>query len=366
VVFGALVSVAFYLAFRFLGELADPRAVLDMLLDRHLSTWLLPVPSSWAAAALVPGAGTFAWILFLGGFLPFTALAVVLAGVLQERAFFGEMPTIRAKAETDGARPVRPARFPFTLVPGPARAVAGTELRTLRREPVIKSLLIQQFAFFLVPLALALLAPGFTSDRLRNVVGWAVYPMLVVESLLAMNWLGLEGGGLAHLLETSAPRDQVVLGKLLAYFCVWETLNLLVVGIGAVGAVALGAPFGPGDLLRIVMETTAALLVLLGIGAVASVAVPTPLTVRGRGALAQGQAGKEGCAVAIVRMLLLLLFMALLAPVALLAKLTGSLLLSLVGLAYAFAIFMAGYRMGSAMLADREELLLHRLARRRD
>ena len=61
-----------------------------------------------------------------------------------------------------------------------------------------------------------------------------------------------------------------------------------------------------------------------------------------------------------------LLLLLLVAPVTLLVRLTGSLLLAATGLAYAFSICMAGYRIGARLLEDREERLLLRLSRSAD
>lgn len=360
-ILAALVSGGVYLLFRFLSGPGDPREVVGSLLSVRLSRWLSPLPPHWTGSVLLPGAGAGYWLLFLGAFLPLTALAMWLASLLQERAFSGEIPTSRreGRAVRTRAGGERRARFPLSLVPGPARAVAAKELRLLRREPVVKTTLITQFVYFVVPIGIAIFAG-------RGAETWVVYLLLYVESVLVLNLYGLEGGGIVHSALTPAPRDLILLGKLLAYLLVWGVLNLAVLaGLLAVLA-ALGRPRGPESVALLMMESAAGLLVLLGIGAVVSPSLPVRLTAAGRSALAQAQAGRSGCARSLMGLLAMLLLAVLLAPVAVVARGLDSVPLTAAGLVYAFAVFMAGYRIGARRYEDREARLVAALARSPD
>lgn len=357
-ILAALISGGVYLLFRFLTGPGDPRAMVTSLLSLRLARWLAPLPSSWTGGVLLPGAGAGSWLLFLAAFLPLTALAVWLASLLQERAFSGEIPVSRGgggRVRTAGGGEQR-TRFPLSLVPGPARAVARKELRLLRREPVVKATLITQFVYFAVPIGIAIFA-GSGEET------WVVYLLLYVESVLVLNLYGLEGGGIVHSALTPVPRDFLVLGKLLAYLLVWGVVNLAVLS-GLLGVLAaLGRPRGPEAVLLLAMEAAAGLLVLLGIGAVASALLPVRLTSTGRGALSQAQAGRSGCGRAFMGLLVMLLLAVLLAPVAVVARGFHSVPLTAAGLVYAFALFMAGYRIGARRYEDREEQLVAALAR---
>ncbi len=357
----ALVAAGFYVLFQLGMRNGSPARNLAAFLDRGFTDYLAPIPCYWVSSLVAPGAGAGAVLLFLFGLLPLTGLLVVLAGHLQEKAFHGEIPIAVPRERAVKADRPRPAPFPLSLVPGAVRALAGQQWRALARDPAVKSLLIQQTVFVLLPVALPLLA----SSRGR-MPGWGMLGKIgiggvaFVASQLCLNLFGLEGPGVVQLLVTPVSRRRMIAGKVLGTLALGVLLLagfLLLLGGVFLG---LGAPPRPADLLVLFLNGGAALLIVSAVGAVTSVISPFRVAVRGRGALAQQRVGaQEGCLRTLVIFLGLAVAAVLAAPVFLLAGAPGS---ALLGLAWGVLLLVLGVGWAGGLLRGREEEILRALA----
>src|SRR5258706_12278849 len=90
-----------------------------------------------------------AWLPFLFGFVPLTAVVLALAAHLQERAFLGDVPPLEAGPGGSGRR-VPGGGLLARLFPHPVPAIASEERRLLPPQPPLKTVLIRP-AFFLAP-----------------------------------------------------------------------------------------------------------------------------------------------------------------------------------------------------------------------
>jgi hypothetical protein len=361
----ALLSAGLYLSFRLAGTTTDVSGFVHALLSKHFARFTVALPPHWTAVVLDRSATTADWILFGGTLVPLTVLALLLAIWFLKKAYLSEIPITVGQAVVTSDRDVTRARFPLTLVPDDVRAVAGREFQLLRRDPLIKSMLIQQFAFILGPFAIALFTGAHSAPTiaLTRIFDWLVFPLFLVESVLALNLFGLEGGGIVATALTPMPRERVLSGKILAYFMLFEVLNLLVLGVVVLALAGVGHAVSAASSVARATEATAGLLILLGIGAVTSVVAPMRLTARSRGTLASSQAGRMGCGVVFYRMVVMLLLAALLAPLALLIKYGGGVPLVGLGLLYALALLAAGWWMGARLFRGRESRLIAALVR---
>jgi hypothetical protein len=295
----------------------------ERLLSAGLSGWIPFLPSRWLTEAMV-GAGrgaATAWLPFLLGFLPLTGIVLALSAHLQERAFLGDVPPIEAGRGGSGRR-VPGGRLLARLFPDPVLAVASKELRLLRREPIVKSVLIAQAFFLGLPVLWLAVRSQEGADAYGAVakVAWVLPFLLVfVENTLTMNLLGLEGPGVSHLRTTPVPWRQVLIGKDLCYLLLFGAANLLFTA----GAVLLlrvlrpgAVPDPVGTILLAAVGGTCALAVVVAVGNVLSVAMPTSLAARGRMALRQQSAFSEGCYEKLARMAVFVAAAVLVLPVA--------------------------------------------------
>jgi hypothetical protein len=367
-ILGALLSAGIYLLFRLFSASGDPQRVVLDVVGKGASRWLAPLPPYWVSSFLAPDAGGAQAALFFAGFLPLTALVVAIAAVLQERAFHGEIPALGLPEKTRRRREARRLPLPLRLIPPEVRAVARKEFRVLRREPLVKSMLIQQSVFILVPAGFAAATILSETDSGRGpelAIRTGIYGFLLVASGLSLNLLGLEGHGIVTLLSYPVPRVRILLGKVLAHFVLWATAMLVVVGAGVVALALLGLPTAPGRLALLAVEGGCGLAVLLGVGAWMSPLLPHPIVSRGsRQALAQGQAVREGCSVALLRVIVLTLVILLLFPVGLVSWFVPGFVF--LGIPYAALLLFVGVRIGARTLANREEQVALVLARSQD
>jgi hypothetical protein len=354
----ALFSGAIYLSFRFFSHVEDPRQWIAAVLERGLSDYLAPLPVYWLTGVVAPGADGGRFLLFVFGFLPFTALTVVLSGLLQEKAFLGNVAGGRVRpATTNGPRRLR-VPFPLSRLPGTVRAIMGNEYRLLRREPVVKAMIIQQLVFFLVPVGFVV----YTSESAEVALGMSVYALLLVESILALNLLGLEGPGIVQLLTTSVSRKRILWGKIAANLFLWLPVNVLfLTAVSTALGVFSRAPT-PFQFVGLLVESLSGLLVLLGLGAVLSVRAPVRLGARDRRALSQGQTG-EGCLNALIRLAAFLVLLFLMIPVILLCRIFEPKILMFAAPFYGWLILWLGVSRSARRIKGREERLIEALAR---
>ncbi len=295
---------------------------LRSLLGSGLSDWIPFLPSRWLTEALVgAGRGSFdAWVPFLLGFLPLTGIVLALAAHLQERAFLGDVPPLEAGRGGSGRR-VPGGRLLARFFPDTVLAVASKELRLLRREPIVKTVLIGQAFFLGLPILILALRPRGDGDTVGAVVrvSWLLpFVLVFVENTLTMNLLGLEGAGVAHLRTTPVTWRQVLVGKDLCYLLGFGSANALFAAAGLAALRLLRPEKVPDPVAAVALATvggTCALAIVLAVGNVLSVTMPTSLVVRGRMALRQQSSFSEGCYEKLARVAVFAGTLALVAPV---------------------------------------------------
>jgi hypothetical protein len=281
--------------------------------------WTMPLPSWWAA-----NAATETGVL---RFLPLLAIVALVAwlvrasAVLQERAFFGEVeqePTVEAAS---GRGPI--GRLAASMK-DPLGALVEKDLSLLRREPVVRSLLINGAMYPIMWLVIG--AYSFRAGdphrfaKYAPLAGMLAYPLLLMEMGLVMNLLGIEGGGAVHALLLPVPRRVLLLGKDVAFLLAFGTLNAaFVVVITAVGwVVTKNGPFVgclPWCLLGAV-ESYCAVAMGLAIGNLLSIVSPIRLAVKDRRAIRQQMTGRDGCTRSLFGVLSVFGLLALSAPIA--------------------------------------------------
>jgi hypothetical protein len=350
----ALIAASVVVGSRLLLHGDEPRERIAEVLSFGLSRWLAPVPSFWISGLWAPEAGLTQAVVFLAAFLPLTLLLVVVAAALHEQAFHGEVaaPALAAVPDGERDRARRPSRLRF--LPGPVRAIAATERKVFRREPTVKSLLLQHSVFFLVPVVVAVWQTGANAGEWAGV--WGLYALLFVESLLAVNLFGLDGGGVAHLLALPVSSFRLLTGKVLWAAALWCVVNALAMVALAAALLLVVPDFPPGRLITMPVAAVAGTLVLLAIGSVISALIPIPLAARSRRALGQQAAGRTGCAEGVGRLVAYVVLLVLLVPVLLFCRRPW---LCPLALLYAGILLLAGLRLGASTLdRERERLYL--------
>jgi hypothetical protein len=378
---GPLFGAAIYLMSRLVA--VRGRGWLDDLVHQRPSRWLVLSPSTWITRATGAPEGPDAYDLvpMLLGALPLTLLVVAVSSWLQDRAFLGEIRISVPQAAVRNRRRTSRGGLLRRLLPADVRAIARKEWTALRREPMVKTLLIHQSAFFLIPIVFAVLGVGGALTGASAVWYVRFLPLLLlfVEGTLILNNLGLEGRGLVHLLTTPVSRARILAGKNVVHLALFGPVNVvLVVGL-ALGISALVPGASEEGVIGASLQSGAAALVTLvafvALGNLVSVLAPTVLTVRGRRALQQQQSGREGCGVALVRLASILVVFVLLSPILLLLHLPdfvsglGEWFLFVswpLSAAYAVGLLIGSIRLGARLLQRREPRLVARFSRSED
>ncbi len=361
-----------------LGDATGIRAMLSMGISERIPF----VPSMWLSHAFL-GAEGFEmgrWLPFLAGFLPLTWAAFRAAAVLQERAFLGDVPPVEAGVLDEGME-LPGSRWLRRWFPDEVLAVASKELRLLRREPLVRTMLLGQGVFLLVPvILLALGRDEGAADALRagRFVWLLPFVLVFVQNTLTMNLLGLEGPGFLHLATTPLEWRSLFVGKDLCYLLAFGVLNAVICSGVLVFVAALRPDLLPSPgaaVAEALAGGTAAQMIVLAVGNVASVHLPFPLTVRGRMALRQQGALAEGCYEKVARLAVFAVAAALVAPVPLLLHVLPAFapwffqetwwppVGAVLSLAYAALLLRKSLPMAVDAARDRTAFLVERLAR---
>jgi len=321
VIGGIAYLAAFWALTRGRSDARAHRGLLEDALSRGLSDWIPFLPSRWLSETVVgAGQGWGPWLPFLLGFVPLTVLVLAGAAALQERAFLGEAARIDP-GRGESRRRLPGGRLLARLFADPVLAVASKEAVLLRREPIVKTILIGQAFLLTIPVvALAVRSAG-GGDSVGAVARvWWVLPYLLVfvENTLTMNLLGLEGPGVAHLRTTPASWRTILVGKDLCYLLAFGLMNLAL----CAGALLLVRAVRPesvpdlgGAILLAAVGGTASLAVVLAVGNALSVTLPTSRAARGRTALAHQSAFAEGCYEKLARLAVFAGTLVLVAPI---------------------------------------------------
>lgn len=356
--------------------------VLRDVLAAGLSERIPFLPPRWLSSTFVGigGGDGAAWLPFLLGFVPLTLLAMAAAALLQERAFLGDVPPETGEREASGRR-VPGGRLLARFFSDPCLAVASKELRLLRREPIVKTVLIGQAFFLALPILAVSMGRRGGDDPLGAVArtSWLLpFVLVFVENTLTMNLLGLEGPGIAHLRTTPATWRTVLVGKCLCYLLVFGTMNALFstaafLALSAVRPERVPAPVGTA--LYAAVEGTCALAVVLAVGNVLSVTMPSPLTVRGRMALRQQSSFSEGCYEKLARVAVFAGTLVLVLPIPMLVHILPNFahgvfqeawwppVGAVLGALYAWGLLRASLPIAERAAVEGEEAILRRLTR---
>ena len=223
------------------------------------------------------------------------AIAIALSTIavsLTQRAFFGEIQ-IEASNRTVRERRGLLRRSLAALLPAAIAAVYEKEARSVRREPWLRMLFLQQIVFVvLLSLGQRLLRD---SGPEASIVFCAAF-LLFTEAGLLQNIFGIEGTGLRQSFALPLRGRQIVRGKSIAHAQI-----LLVVNLALVPLVAFGEHLIHGDAIpwQLVLLMTAigvaALPSVLGLGSLISVLLPHPVGPRSRRALGQDRGPGDGC-----------------------------------------------------------------------
>ena len=363
-------------------QIGPQGAGLRDLLSAGLSRWIPFLPSRWLTEAMVGagGGGWRPWLPFVLGFVPLTVIVLSLAGHLQERAFLGDVPPIAAGRGGSGRR-IPGGRLLARFFPDSVLAIASKELRLLRREPIVKTVLIGQAFFLGLPVMILALRPRGDGDTVGAVVraSWLLpFVLVFVENHLTMNLLGLEGQGISHLRTTPVSWRQVLLGKNLCYLLGFGVANALFSAAGLLSLRLLRPERVPDPWSAVGMAVvggTCALAVVLAVGNVLSVAMPTSLAARGRMALRQQSAFSEGCYEKLARVAVFAGTLVLVAPIPFALHVLKTYahgifqedwwppVAMVFSVVYAAALLRASLPLAERMAREGEEMILERLTR---
>jgi hypothetical protein len=372
---GAVIVASMYVSFRLCVERLGGQQV-SAFLGSNFSRFLVFSPSYWISRAVVaPAEETIGAVLTgLGSVGALTIGLVFLGAWLQKKAYYGEIP-FSQPTKRDVARARREADRPTSrLLPDDVSAVMAAELRILRREPAVKTQLISQATYLVIPIAISILSPSRGHGGMP--IGSFVFPGILAalsfaEAFLFLNLFGLDGAGINLLFSTPMPRRRIFLGKDLAYVTLFGAVNVLVLlvlslvlkFVSGVSWVQAAADFSLFAFLAIAL-----LVVLVSLGNVFSVLLPMRMLARGRRALGEQSVEREGCAKAMMRALSLLAVVVYLFPVFVLLmiprepiRLVGSWFYAVgipASVLYAAATWIVSLRIGESMLAKREHRLV--------
>ncbi|MCO4769748.1 MAG: hypothetical protein KDA24_06925 [Deltaproteobacteria bacterium] len=291
-----------------------------------LPHWVWYLPPAWF---VTPGSIT-AEIPALARWVGVTASPVLVlvafffGSRLQDMACYGEAEGMfSGRGKRTRRKGVRLAdRWPFRLVHPAVWAAAGKEIRSIRRDPFLILMLTSQGVLLLVmPL---LFRSGLLTGRTQPLTGglWGVYmPFFVMLLVLAkqapvFNQVAMEGRGLLFLAQVPVARWKLVLGKNLAYFALFGTIDAVFM---AVAAWLFGVlPRYPYYLAM----ASVGLVLMLGVGNLVSVVLPAQWIgaraaaggSRAAQAAAEGGVERPGCGVTIGRMMAVQFLYVLLVP----------------------------------------------------
>ncbi|MEZ5990047.1 MAG: hypothetical protein R3F30_13145 [Planctomycetota bacterium] len=231
-------------------------------------------------------------------------LAVMPLGVkLTLAAFHGEIAIATPERAIDERRG-RLRRLLGAALPPAVGAVYGKELDTLRREPFLRSLFVQQCALVVV---LLVMGRSLGPDGEGSGLMFAGFVLVFAEAGFLMNALGLEGPALRQSALLPIRGAVLLTGKNVAQLQFLGTTDLLFVPL--LGLLAMwqgGGPYPVDEVLRLMAILLLATPILLGVGNLVSVLLPSPSPQRGKRVLGQERTGQEGCLWAVLRSVLTL------------------------------------------------------------
>lgn len=275
------------------GDVGNP---LQRLGDRQIPDWLSWTPPFWHST-LITDEGlhfleTLLLILYLLGAFGFLA---ILGINLLERAILGELqyhgPSLKGKVAWDNSGQRETLLSPWRL--GSIWGVFTKELLVMKREPAVKTLLLQQSFLFLLPFGMLVIRSGSDFSRIIDGGSEIILPsllvLLYVEFQVAYFALGFEGRALSQLLSTPIRPMSLLLGKNLAYgsvACIWNVMILFLFSF---------LFMVPEKLMVLVLLNQSALFILFGWANLSSLIFPFPIQSSGRKPISGARRDKRGC-----------------------------------------------------------------------
>jgi hypothetical protein len=278
-ILGSALGVGSYLVIRFIMR---PEVIRGWAASGPLAKALELFPTSWFAELVAhegPGWPPIRAIVAGGGSLA----ASLLLGAWSFSRFY-----VRAGESGDSDRTTHAAPRQPTLFSSGLGALVRQSTAIIWREPQLKAMLFQQMIFLLIPMV------SLSSGRSIGTASWSV-PFFIVFShaWMALSMLGIDGPGLRLLLQSPAPRAQILLGRVLAVGRLFAIID--VAAVAAMTAV-MTVVSGLADPFRRFAEMSLICLVadgiMVGAGAFISVVAPFPLVRRSRA----HRMKQEGCA----------------------------------------------------------------------
>ncbi len=320
IVISPIIGIGIYLLARTVLDAHLRGDFIAVLSQTDLAGRLAGVPTSWFAQLLLPDTDVSASLIhgaLAGGLL---IVFIALGSRLQRAACYGEihLGTPRKGTRSRAARRrLRPSLFPEDI-----RAICVKELRTLSREPLVRTTLVQQMAVVFLPLLIPL-ASGNESESTTSafpIVPFAIWLLYSAEAMLLLNNLGIEGAGVRQLAVYPITRGRILAGKNLAHYAVFLPINIVLTAIMLV----LEHLVQGSDLTvqflerwpRYVVVHSLVLIVFLSVGNLTSPLLPIRLVARSRRVASQAGTARTGCTTTLLRVSLWLGTLVLAAPVA--------------------------------------------------
>jgi hypothetical protein len=313
-VFIPVIGILVFGAFQFLAY-RQPSEVSNLFASIDIPDWVHWTPPFWHAGLIVSTESHKALVLFQASMAVSSTIALFLAGVaLLRRALVGENESVPIPANSSLGWRKTPAKASGSgsWLPGPLRGMIAKELLVVRREPSIKTLLIQQSFLFLLPLAMLVARTGLDFEEVAAKGGDIILPslliLLYVEFQVFYFSLGFEGKAIVNLLSSPIDPGWIFIGKNLVFGVLalfWNTFIVLLFSLlfnrpeAAVPYVFLGASI---------------LFITLGWANLSTVLFPLPISSTGRSPLSQAGSDRRGCLLALWSYLNLALLLLLGAP----------------------------------------------------
>ncbi len=277
---------------------SHPRGISGRLLAVNLPYWVGWTPPFWHSGLIAPREEAPLLLVFqamislisiplLGG----VGILLLRHALLRE----AETPTTGRFLGRDWDQVSIPTGHAIkpSLLKGPLWAVFRKELQMMRREPAIKTLLIQQSFLFLLPFMGVISQAGFNLEKIlakgMDFLLPSLLILLYVEFQVCFLSLGFEGRAIQHLLMTPLSMEKLLMGKSLAFGLVSLVWNSLLI---ATLCTLFGSPHVSPVYLSLGFIL---LLVVLGWGSLSSVILPMPVSTTGKNVLSQTGSEKRGC-----------------------------------------------------------------------
>jgi len=323
------------------------------------AAWVRPIvaylPSSWTARALHPSTSVGQSLLWLLAVSAANGLLLMAVLRLHRLAFFGELAPPRSTA----ARAAKLSRiWRWSWLSPEVGGVVAKELSFLKRDPMVRDLIIRQLGLVLVPTIPLLISSDGQRHPLMLLL-LAHYVLTFGEAVILSNFFALDDRGLTSLLCTPAPRWKILLGKNLACLFGFGPINV------ALG-VALPLLLGAKEQIPLGMTlAVAGLLTLLAVSNFASTLGPYRLLPRRRTVLEGDPSERQGCLAWVPRFLFMAVGLVLSIPAALVITLPlvfqgpASYVWTLpAALLYSIALVATTLPLAAKVLEEHEEKLL--------